>query len=407
MALSNAKSTERLTPYSALLKDLSENPVVMNEVTMGKRIGFYKIQQKLGGGAFGKVMQGLHSLVKIKVAIKILNKISMDEKTMEMTMEEIEVTKNLAHPHIIRLLEILETQSHIYLISEFAMSGDLYGKVCDEGKLTDPVAKRYFSQILSGLSYLHRSNIVHRDIKPHNIMITVGDTCKLADFGFSKALSSADDPLTTFCGSPPYAAPELFKDAEYSGASVDIWALGVMLYYCLVGQTPFAAPNMGALKRTILACSYTIPGDISQCSKFLISGILKPDPRSRFTLIEIMRSQWMAGEIFIGPLRSNRFKPPPNDDSLDDLERTALKMVYSYGITDEIIQECPENSLRNEINGTYRLAFFSEEKQNWRKKVKNDAEELERRKMSLLNKEQRNPAINPVRNPVTKICTVL
>jgi len=372
--------------YEQLLSDL-ESEEVIQEVNAGKRIGFYHVKQQLGAGAFARVKLAVHALVGAKVALKIVNKEGLDNETTKLLLQEIECMSKLTHPNITRLYEAFETPSQYYIATEFAPSGDLTDKIIKYKKLPEHIARRHFAQIMSGIEYMHDNNVIHRDIKTDNVLLS-NDVCKLADFGFCTK-SPREKLLTTFCGSPPYAAPELFKDDAYLGRNVDIWALGVTLYMMVTGRLPFHGNTLGKLKQAILACDYSTPGHLSPELVDLFAKLFKLYPQDRLTVVEMSRSIWMEGCVFSQPLASKRLKPPMEYEEKDEIEQLAVQELYNYGIRDDVIQNCP-NDLSSPINGTFRLAYYQAERNLAREKAKKEELAIERRKKAIELRKQRN-----------------
>jgi serine/threonine-protein kinase NIM1 len=176
---------------------------------------------------------------------------------------------------------------------EYAPDGELFTRINDSGKIKETEARIIFSQIISAVNHMHSNNIIHRDIKAENIFFAnfFPIIVKIGDFGFSIE-ATITKQLNTYCGSPPYAAPELFRDDTYLGIYVDIWALGVLLYFMVTSLMPFKAETVGKLKRVILGGEYVIPGHVSEFCQLLIRGILKSVPSDRFSIRDIMESAW-------------------------------------------------------------------------------------------------------------------
>uniref|UniRef100_A0A4W4GX90 non-specific serine/threonine protein kinase n=1 Tax=Electrophorus electricus TaxID=8005 RepID=A0A4W4GX90_ELEEL len=255
---------------------MCQDESVVRELAVGRRIGLYKVRGEIGCGNFSQVKLGIHALTRDKVAIKILDKTKLDQKTQKLLSREISSMEKLHHPNIIRLYEVVETLTRLHLVMEYASGGELYTKITTEGKLSDIDSKIVFSQVLS-----HDNQVIHRDLKAENVFYSCSTCVKVGDFGFSTH-SPREQTLSTFCGSPPYAAPELFRDQHYVGVYVDVWALGVLLFFMVTGTMPFRADTVAKLKRCILEGTYTVPAW----------------PAERCGLEEVMRCDWLLSVDF-------------------------------------------------------------------------------------------------------------
>lgn len=214
----------------------------------------------------------------------------------------------------------------------------------------------------------HNLNIIHRDLKAENVLFTSSGCVKVADFGFSTRVSNRNDILDTFCGSPPYAAPELFRDECYLGPPVDVWAMGVMLFFMVTGTMPFRAETMGKLRRSIIDGTYTVPPWVPGPCQRLIKGILKPVPADRYAVDQMMGCDWLLPVEFPwsfvppepgGPLQS--LLESEQGDLVDE-EEEVRSLLEELGFTAGHLQNNQLKDCRSPVTGVYRILLHQAQK---------------------------------------------
>ncbi|TRY58097.1 hypothetical protein DNTS_022731 [Danionella cerebrum] len=260
------------------------------------RVGYYEMERTIGKGNFAVVKLASHVITRAKVAIKMVDKTQLDEENLKKIFREVQIMKMLRHPHIIRLYQVMETERMIYLVTEYASGGEIFDHLVAHGRMAEKDARKKFKQIVAAVYFCHCRNIVHRDLKAENLLLDHNLNIKIADFGFSN-LFSRGQLLKTWCGSPPYAAPELFEGKEYDGPKVDIWSLGVVLYVLVCGALPFDGSTLQNLRARVLSGKFRIPFFMSTDCEYLIRHMLVLEPSRRLSMEQICKNKWMrAGE---------------------------------------------------------------------------------------------------------------
>ncbi|XP_060642961.2 serine/threonine-protein kinase SIK3 isoform X2 [Anolis sagrei] len=256
------------------------------------RIGHYEVERTIGKGNFAVVKLATHLLTRAKVAIKIIDKTQLDEENLKKIFREVQIMKMLCHPHIIRLYQVMETERMIYLVTEYASGGEIFDHLVAHGRMAEKEARKKFKQIVAAVHFCHCRNIVHRDLKAENLLLDANLNIKIADFGFSNKFTPGQ-LLKTWCGSPPYAAPELFEGKEYDGPKVDIWSLGVVLYVLVCGALPFDGSTLQNLRARVLSGKFRIPFFMSTECEHLIRHMLVLEPSRRLSMEQICKHKWM------------------------------------------------------------------------------------------------------------------
>ena len=253
------------------------------------KIGNYMVKYTLGQGTFGKVKLGIYIPNNEKVAIKILEKNRIVEKDDEIRVKrEFDMLAQFSHPNVILVAEIFESEDSYYSVMEFCEGGELFNYIVKKNRLSEDESAFFFYQLINGLEYIHSLGIVHRDLKPENLLLTSDHILKIIDFGLSNYFKTGQkNLLSTPCGSPCYASPEMVAGKKYDGFKIDIWSCGIVLYAMLCGYLPFEDPDNEVLFKKILECKLDFPGYVNKLSIDLIEKILVTDPEKRITIPDI------------------------------------------------------------------------------------------------------------------------
>eukprot|EP00659_Diplonema_papillatum_P018978 gene18978-29229_t len=292
------------------------------------KIGSYVLGETLGKGSFGKVKLATHEVTGHKVAVKILNRQKIKSSHMDKKIRrEIAVLKLFRHPHIIRLYDVIETSTDIFMCMEYINRGELFDYIVQNGRLSEASARRFFQQIVSSVEYCHHYNVAHRDLKPENLLLDSNLNVKIADFGLSNLMQDGDF-LKTSCGSPNYAAPEVISGMLYAGPEVDVWSCGVILYALLCGRLPFDEESIPALFQRIKAGKYALPSSLPVGPRDIIKRVLVVDPMKRMTIKQIRETEWFRTNL-----------PPYLTLTPELLVEKHQKQELDYGIVKEVAKK--------------------------------------------------------------------
>ncbi len=379
----------RTSPFkSSSHKHKNKISIVKNDT-----IGDYKIGIKIGQGTFSKVCQGIHIPTGEKVAIKILPKNQIKERNDKIRIEkEITLQRKLHHQNIIQQYSILDTEKSIYIITEYCSGGELFDYIVSKRRLQEVEACRIYQQLINGLEYLHKQKICHRDLKPENLLFDSKHNLKIADFGLSN--DYVYGKLSTPCGSPCYAAPEMVTGKKYYGDTVDIWSSGIVLYSMVCGYLPFEDDNQSVLFHKIAKGLFSMPSFLSNSCKDLIRNILITNPNKRYGFEEIKNHPWFMSINNIGGKNILFASPgividydvlPIDIDIIKEIYFTKEYKNFSIlNIVNDVIRD-----KHNKITTAYYLLL--------RKKLRNNEESI-----SNINSNSK-PFIQYMKKPMSKM----
>ncbi|QID83461.1 serine/threonine-protein kinase KIN2 [Saccharomyces pastorianus] len=324
-----------------------------------KSLGDWEFVETVGAGSMGKVKLAKHHYTNEVCAVKIVNratkaflhkeqmlpppkneqdvlerqkKLEKEISRDKRTIREASLGQILYHPHICRLFEMCTLSNHFYMLFEYVSGGQLLDYIIQHGSIREHQARKFARGIASALMYLHANNIVHRDLKIENIMISDSSEIKIIDFGLSNLYDSRKQ-LHTFCGSLYFAAPELLKANPYTGPEVDVWSFGVVLFVLVCGKVPFDDENSSVLHEKIKQGKVEYPQHLSIEVISLLSKMLVVDPKRRATLKQVVEHHWMV-RGFDGPPPS--YLPKRIPLTMEILDTDVLKEMYRLEFVDDV-----------------------------------------------------------------------
>ncbi|CDW88495.1 protein kinase domain containing protein [Stylonychia lemnae] len=289
----------------------------MSTYHKGEKISdYYKIEEELGRGSFAIVRSAINKKTGEKVAIKIIDRQSLEEEDEIALQTEVDILSQIDHPNVVKLYEIFDDKDCMYLVLELMTGGELFDRIVEKEHYSEMEAAETIKPIVDAIRYCHNMGIIHRDLKPENLLYGSRDQAsiiKIADFGLARFLQG--ELATTACGTPGYVAPEILEGRGY-GKEVDYWSIGVILYILqvlnnpiqiyqfitcrLCGFPPFYDENNQKLFDTIKNVQFDFPSpywdDVSEVAKDLIKSLLVKEPSLRLNAEQLLSHPWIIGD---------------------------------------------------------------------------------------------------------------
>jgi len=311
--------------------------------------GTWTLQERdeLGAGGYGKVVKASHADGRVAAA-KLISTSRMKRTAIE---KEIGFMAKLKHPNIIEFFgwEQLAEQNRMIIYMELAGCGELFSRVINAGCLEEPLARRYFVQILNAVLHMHNVGVVHRDLKLENVLLDAADNCKVCDFGLAHQYERSVDKelqltkLREICGSKSYCAPEVLQGHGYDGFPTDVWSCGICLFAMLAGFFPldeasgadwrYERVKLAAAAGQSTTCTifgfYDRPCTLSPEVTSLIDGMLSVQPAQRMQVAHALGSPWALGQVEEAPTYRSGAEAPNYRSAAKHLDASALEAMYS------------------------------------------------------------------------------
>ncbi|NXD27320.1 STK36 kinase, partial [Spelaeornis formosus] len=276
----------------------------------------YHVLEMIGEGSFGRVYKGRRRHSAQVVALKFIPKVG--QKELKNLQREIDIVRDLHHPNIIQMLDSFETAKEVVVVTDYA-EGELFQILEDDGSLPEDQVQSIAAQLISALYYLHSHRILHRDMKPQNILLGKDGVIKLCDFGFACAMSIHTMVLTSIKGTPLYMSPELVEERPYDHTT-DLWSVGCILYELFVGSPPFYSNSILQLVNLIIKDPVKWPTNMSPMFKSFLQGLLMKDSQQRLSWPELLSHPFIAGQVTV----------------IDDTEKCGISNPFTTKLSPEL-----------------------------------------------------------------------
>ena len=354
----------------------------MTSPCRNKVVGSYRLVKRTGRGSFATVWQAEQIQTSMSVAIKVIANKSVASPDAQIRFNrEVNLIKQMDHPFIAKCYDVITEDEYTYLVMEFCENGNLLDFVNNNGRLSETQARRYFSQLLSALEYLHNVKFVaHRDLKAENVLLDRYNNIRLIDFGLSNIFTEENPQLSTACGSPAYASPEMICGKKYTKAA-DIWSAGVLLYAMVCGELPFDDGNVQRLLQKIAHTEPTYPPFLSQQLYDLLTKLMNKKPEQRITLEKIKEHPWFSATEYRDILELSF----SSDEQwlVKGLDKEIIDKIGSFGVDTKEVTSAV-------LHGTYGPEFAL-----YQLFRRDQITEKVRNFMLSLNAKAQRPAVRP------------
>lgn len=325
-------------------------------------VGDYTILCQIGKGTFASVYAGVHSVTRQRVSIKAIRIRDNPDFKQEMVDEEIRLLQSIDHPFIACLYEVIRNENYYYIIMEFCGNGSLLEYINGQNKMTPEFVRKIIIEIAMALDYLHKEKLIaHRDLKLENVMLSDDFDIKLIDFGLSKVYTKENPILSTFCGSPYYASPEVLNQKPYTIKN-DIWSLGVILYALVNGKLPFQDINLTNVFHMVMYDDPAYPDGTPSEIVELINRLLDKDQNTRISLEEFFETEWIKSSQEFIKLQSIKIQMKRfllgNPEFLDLIVEKQLKIL---GLNEDQMHNPENKEERSALFKIYKRAMQNDE----------------------------------------------